>query len=308
MVCGRSARRIVFCAIARAAWVALLVSCCVVFVARAEDADRGPYDTRNKEWVDNVAPGFAAAACARTSRDGIVHGPYLQSAGSERVIVRWRTHEAGVGVVCYGTSPGAMSSVAYADPSSGDEGGEDGSTTEHVVSLSGLSPSTPYVYVVALAEPQRIASFSSSAEDDAMREFLWPDGKAAAPAAPTAPSLAVVPMRGYHGFSTFPAPLSRAPRAARVWAFGDPGWGNVKDEARQVREAFLEHAGGDWDLSLGLGDLAYDKGEDYEYHAHFLAPMQEALARAPLFTTPGNHGEPYPPFPSSVSPPRDASK
>jgi phosphodiesterase/alkaline phosphatase D-like protein len=68
----------------------------------------------------------------------VVRGPYLQSASSDSITVRWRTDVATDSRVQFGLSSGSLTSVASNATS----------TTEHVVKLTGLSPNTKYFYNV----------------------------------------------------------------------------------------------------------------------------------------------------------------
>jgi phosphodiesterase/alkaline phosphatase D-like protein len=68
----------------------------------------------------------------------VVRGPYLQSASSDSITVRWRTDVATDSRVQFGLSSGSLTSVASNATS----------TTEHIVKLTGLSPNTKYFYNV----------------------------------------------------------------------------------------------------------------------------------------------------------------
>ena len=68
----------------------------------------------------------------------VVRGPYLQSATSDSITVRWRTDTATDSRVQYGTSAGSL-----AWPASNAT-----STIEHIVKLTGLTPNTKYFYNV----------------------------------------------------------------------------------------------------------------------------------------------------------------
>lgn len=68
----------------------------------------------------------------------VVRGPYLQSASSDSITIRWRTDTATDSLVQYGTVAGSLSSSASNATS----------TTEHIVKLTGLTPNTKYFYNV----------------------------------------------------------------------------------------------------------------------------------------------------------------
>src|SRR4029450_7176925 len=68
----------------------------------------------------------------------VTRGPYLQIPTSSSIIVRWRTDDPTTSQVAYGPMPGSLSSTV-----------DDGtSTTEHIVTVSGLSADTQYYYSV----------------------------------------------------------------------------------------------------------------------------------------------------------------
>uniref|UniRef100_A0A7S2TA94 Purple acid phosphatase n=1 Tax=Chloropicon roscoffensis TaxID=1461544 RepID=A0A7S2TA94_9CHLO len=282
-----------------------LLFCAMAALRVCADGTLGPRDLKKAKLVkggdgsdyyyaDNLAPGFASELCKdHGSAIGVFRGPYLQAGGHDRVIVRWSSEAQGFGVVCYGTSPGNMASVAF-DEESFPRG------TEHSVSISGLLPSTEYYYVVAVTSAQRLAPVekeveafsgwggSPRAEEDSW-SFLVEEVEEAGTGLEGS-SLGIVSPGAYHSFSTFPRPLRDSPPPVRVWAIGDSGMGD--DNARRVRDAFLNFTGGDWDLTLGLGDLAYGSGREYEYQRNLFDVYQEQNARIPIFTTPGNHDRP----------------
>ncbi|WP_083940956.1 DNRLRE domain-containing protein [Pseudoduganella violaceinigra] len=68
----------------------------------------------------------------------VVRGPYLQSATTDSITVRWRTDTATDSRVQFGTSSGSLTSLAS----------NAASTTEHVVKLTGLTAGTKYFYNV----------------------------------------------------------------------------------------------------------------------------------------------------------------
>ncbi|SHH67224.1 DNRLRE domain-containing protein [Massilia sp. CF038] len=68
----------------------------------------------------------------------VVRGPYLQSASSDSITVRWRTDTATDSRVQYGASASSLTSTASSATS----------TKEHIVKLTGLSPNTKYFYNV----------------------------------------------------------------------------------------------------------------------------------------------------------------
>jgi hypothetical protein len=82
--------------------------------------------------------GSDAAPRRNGARATLVRGPYLQSATTSSVVVRWRTDVATDSRVWFGPSPDSLSGMAV-NPSV---------TTEHEVKLTNLAAGTPYVYAV----------------------------------------------------------------------------------------------------------------------------------------------------------------
>src|SRR5437868_3109640 len=87
---------------------------------------------------------FIALAFVLTGISSVVYGasvsrgPYLQLGAPTSVVVRWRTDSATDSRVRFGTTQGSLTLSAS----------DAASTTEHVVSLTGLSPDTKYFYTV----------------------------------------------------------------------------------------------------------------------------------------------------------------
>ena len=77
-----------------------------------------------------------SSACAFAAT--VVRGPYLQSANSDSIVVRWRTDTATDSRVQYGLSAGSLTTPATSATA----------TTEHIVKLTGLNPNTKYFYNV----------------------------------------------------------------------------------------------------------------------------------------------------------------
>ncbi|MGH9022200.1 MAG: metallophosphoesterase, partial [Acidimicrobiia bacterium] len=171
----------------------------------------------------------------------ITRGPYLQMGTPAGVVVRWRTDVATDSRVSYGLAPGSLTSVVE-DPAL---------TTEHVVTLSGLSPDTPYYYSVGTTTPPPLAG-----DDDS------------------------------HFFLT--SPQSGTAKPTRIWVLGDSGTAN--DNARAVRNAYYTFTGTrHTDLWLMLGDNAYSDGTDSQYQAAVFNMYPEMLRKSVLWPTLGNH-------------------
>ena len=76
-------------------------------------------------------------ALEATEAVAVTRGPYLQSASSTQVTVRWRLVPPFAGRLSYGTSPGALTSTM-----------DDAVGVDHAVTITGLSPGTRYFYAV----------------------------------------------------------------------------------------------------------------------------------------------------------------
>ncbi len=153
------------------------------------------------------------------SAASLTRGPYLQSGSSTGVTLRWRTNLATDSVVRFGSSAAALNSVVS----------DAASTTEHVVTLTGLSPDSTYHYAIG-------SSSATLAGGDAN-----------------------------HRFTTYPAAGST--RATRIWVIGDAGTGTSMQ--RSVRDAYAAYTGSTpTHLWLQLGDNAYNSGSDSEYQSY----------------------------------------
>jgi len=167
-------------------------------------------------------------------------GPYLQRAAPSSLVVRFRTDVATNSVVRYGPAPGSLGSSAT-DPAL---------ATDHVVTVSGLSPGTRYYYSVG-------STGAVLAGNDPGYWFVTP------PPAGTA-------------------------KPFRTWVLGDSGTANA--DAARVRDAYLAFTGSrGTDLWLMLGDNAYQEGTDLEYQAAVFNMYPATLRTVPLWPTLGNH-------------------
>ena len=167
-------------------------------------------------------------------------GPYLQRGNEDSVIVKWRTNQTTDSRVRIGASPGNLTTNF-----------DDGTvTTEHEVSVTGLSPNTTYYYSVGTTS-------AVLAGDDAN-----------------------------HFFVTSPTPGT--PKVTRVWVLGDSGTKNTN--ARNVRDAYYTFTGATHtDLWLMLGDNAYSTGTDAEYQLAVFDMYPDMLRKSVLWPTLGNH-------------------
>jgi 3',5'-cyclic AMP phosphodiesterase CpdA len=88
---------------------------------------------------------------------------------------------------------------------------------------------------------------------------------------------------GPHAFHT-PPPRGAEGEEVRVLLFGDSGWGGPQqiDLARQIERA-------DWDLSIHVGDIAYDDGAESEFTERHFRVYASTLASTPFYPAVGNH-------------------
>ena len=120
----------------------------------------------------------------------VTRGPYLQLGTSSGIVVRWRTDLATDSRVAYGSAPGSLAADEVLA----------GSTTEHEVELTGLTPNTRYYYAVGTS-----LEILAGGDTD-------------------------------HFFDT--APPIGTPKPTRVWVLGDSGLGNTN--ATEVRDAYYD--------------------------------------------------------------------
>ena len=170
----------------------------------------------------------------------VTRGPYLQRPTPTGMIVRWRTDVATTSRVAYGAAPGSLTTTV-------DDGA---STTEHVVTLTGLTPATTYYYSVGSITTPLAGNDSN------------------------------------HFFAT--APPTGSPRRLRIWTIGDAGFTGTDLDA--VRDAYVTHTGSSHaDLFLLLGDNAYLLGTDAQYQAAVFNEHAAMLRSTPVWSVFGNH-------------------
>ena len=170
----------------------------------------------------------------------VVRGPYLQLGTPDSIVVRWRTNMATPSRVVYGSQPGELNQ-SVVDPTL---------TTEHIVTLSGLTPDTRYYYGVG-------TDIEIIEGDDTEHHFLT-------------------------------APVPGTTKPTRVWVLGDSGTGDAN--AMTIRDAYYAFTGDrHTDLWLMLGDNAYDEGSDAEYQGAVFDVFPEMLRKSVLWPTLGNH-------------------
>ena len=93
-------------------------------------------------------------------------------------------------------------------------------------------------------------------------------------------------------------PVEGVARPVRVWILGDPG--TAYDTAIAVREKFYEfNQGSAIDLTILLGDIAYQEGTDAQFQTALFEMYPATLSSTPFYSTIGNHdtktdeGAPY---------------
>jgi calcineurin-like phosphoesterase family protein/flagellar hook capping protein FlgD/purple acid phosphatase-like protein len=170
-----------------------------------------------------------------------MRGPYLQCATATSVVVRWRTSDPTDSRVVLGGAPGELSTTASSTAL----------TTEHEVTVGGLSPATRYGYAVG--------SSTELLVDDPSLTFVTPS-------------------------------VAGTRRPVRAWILGDSGQpGAIQDAVRDAFLAYTGVRGAD--LMLMLGDNAYSSGTDAEYQAGLFTPYAAALRQCVLWPTRGNHDQ-----------------
>ena len=187
---------------------------------------------------------LAALLAAPLLGQQVIRGPYLQQGTPDSVVVRWRTDVPVESVVRYGAEPAKLDKQAM----------NKWKSTEHIVILEGLTPSTKYHYSVGSTE----------------RTFVGDAGTF---------------------FVTSPKPGTRQP--IRTWVVGDAGTasanGNVGLQAA-VRDAYYKFTGArHTDLWLQLGDNAYSSGTDAQYQIAVFDIYKDILKKSVTWPTLGNH-------------------
>lgn len=170
----------------------------------------------------------------------ITRGPYLQLGTPSSLVIRWRTDVPSTSSVHYGPSPSNLTLGTVNNTL----------TTEHQITLMGLSPATTYYYAIGTSSGILIGG-------DFEHFFVTP-------------------------------PVVGSDNPTRIWVLGDSGTGNSR--ARQVRDAYYAYTGDRrTDLWLMLGDNAYTDGTDAEYQSAVFDIYADMLQRSVLWPAFGNH-------------------
>ncbi|MGZ8516565.1 MAG: purple acid phosphatase family protein, partial [Chitinophagaceae bacterium] len=170
----------------------------------------------------------------------LTRGPYLNSALQNGIVIRWRTDLATNSKVSYGTSAGSLLQSVT----------DNTATTEHIVSLTGLTANTLYYY--------SIGSTTQTLQGD-----------------------------GTNYFKTMP--LAGSTQKIRVLAMGDMGNNSTNQvNVRNAYQAF--NGNNYTDAWLLLGDNAYSNGTDAEFQNNFFNIYQGSISKNHvLWPSPGNH-------------------
>ncbi len=170
----------------------------------------------------------------------LTRGPYMNSALQNSIVIRWRTDIPTGSKVSYGPSPATLTQ-SFTDNTL---------TTEHIVTLTGLSSNTLYYY--------NIGTTSQVLQGDANNYFKT-------------------------------MPLAGSTQKIRVLAMGDMG-NNSATEVNVRNAYLSFNGSNYTDSWILLGDNAYSNGTDAEYQNNFFNIYQGTLTRNHvLWPAPGNH-------------------
>jgi Calcineurin-like phosphoesterase/Purple acid Phosphatase, N-terminal domain len=176
----------------------------------------------------------------------LTRNPYLQMGRQTAITIRWRTDVACLGRVELGSAVGSYT-ISTTD--------ETCATTEHEVTVTGLTPDTKYFYRIGTTTPLILQATASNF------------------------------------FTTLPP--ANTTRKLRFAVFGDCGRndnsfqsGSLTQYQRYLTDNSIDAA----DAMLLLGDNAYTNGTEAEYISNFFTPFGTSILRNhKLYPTPGNH-------------------
>ncbi len=170
----------------------------------------------------------------------LTRGPYLNLGTQTSMFIRWRTNIATNSKVNFGTSSGSLSQSVT----------DNGSTTEHIVNLTGLSANTQYFY--------SIGSTTQTLQGDANNYFRT-------------------------------APQNSSEQKIRVLTMGDMGTNSPK-QLNVLNSYKTFNGNNYTDLWLLLGDNAYANGTEAEFQANFFNVYQGSISKNHvLWPATGNH-------------------
>jgi hypothetical protein len=173
-------------------------------------------------------------------------GPYLQSGTQTSITIRWKTSNACLGRVRVGPANGTYTTATV---------DETCPTTDHIITVSGLTADTKYFY--------EISSTTGTVFQSGVSNFFRTN------------------------------PLANTTRKIRITAFGDCGRGNATYQDNNLSN-YLNYlttnsidAPDAWIL---LGDNAYSTGTDLEYTNNFFNIYgSNILKNHKMYPAPGNH-------------------
>ncbi len=168
----------------------------------------------------------------------VTRGAYIQVLTPTSAKIRWRTDVACNSMVNFGTTISYGSSVS-----------DVANTTEHIVSLTGLTPGTRYYY--------SIGTTTNSLQGSATNNF-------------------------------YTAPVTGSQTPVRIWAIGDFGNGSSQQAAVR-NSFMTYTGSTPVNLWLWLGDNAYSTGTDAEYQTNVFNMYPDQMKSFPLYPSPGNH-------------------
>ena len=170
----------------------------------------------------------------------LTRGPYMNSALQNGIVIRWRTDVATNSKVSYGTAAGSLAQSVT----------DNAQTTEHVVTVTGLTANTLYYY--------SIGSSTQIIQGDASNFFKT-------------------------------MPVAGSTQKIRFLAMGDMGNNSANQvNVRNAWTAF--NGSNYTDGWILLGDNAYNSGTDAEYQTNFYNIYQGSLTKNHvLWPAPGNH-------------------
>jgi hypothetical protein len=194
----------------------------------------------------NVDLSFDLELKATTSGGGggttaaLIRGPYLNSAFQNGIVIRWRTDVATNSKVSYGTAAGSLPQSVI----------DNTATTEHIITLTGLTTNSLYYY--------NIGSTTQTLQGDANNYFKT-------------------------------MPLAGSTQKIRVMAMGDMG-NNSTNQVNVRNAYLAFNGTQYTDAWLLLGDNAYNTGTDAEFQANFFNIYQGSISKNHvLWPSPGNH-------------------
>jgi hypothetical protein len=198
------------------------------------------YNWRVNANCTGATGAFVSAQFTTTISAGLSRGPYLNKATQDAIVIRWRTDVATDSKVNFGTIAGSLTqSVA-----------DNTVTTEHIVTVTGLTADTKYFYSVG--------SSGQTIQGDANNYFKT-------------------------------MPVVGSTQKIRFLAMGDMG-NNSTNQVNVRNAWLTFKGTNYTDGWLLLGDNAYETGSDAEYQSNFYNIYQGTMTKNHvLWPAPGNH-------------------